>query len=335
MDVRVGIVGAAGAVGAMVLRVLEERSFPLSHLRCLATARSAGARVRFRGTEVPVEETTPASLRGMDICFLAVPGAQTSRELAPLARDGGAFVIDKGSAFRLDPDVPLVVPEVNGEQVCAGQPGLVASPNCTTIPLVLCLHPLGRRAGLRRVIVSTYQAASGAGRAGAEALRREAAAVLAGREAEPSVFPRRLAFNVIPQCDRFGEAGYTGEEWKLMRESRKILGRPDLRIAATAARVPVFVGHSESVYVETEEPLSVAEARALLRAAPGVCLQDDPEAGAYATAAAAEGSDLAHVSRLRQDPEDGRGLHLWVVGDNLRRGAATNAVQIAELWLSR
>jgi aspartate-semialdehyde dehydrogenase len=333
MGVRVGVVGAAGAVGAMVLRVLEERAFPVSELRCLATARSAGGRVRFSGTEVAIEETTPQALRGLDVCFLAVPGARASRELAPLACGDGAFVVDKGSAYRLEPGVPLVVPEVNGDLVRPGRPGLVASPNCTTIPLVLCLHPLGRRFGLRRVIVSTYQAASGAGRGGIEALRREAAALLEGRQEAPSAFPRRLAFDVLPQCDRFGDLGYTAEEWKLMRESRKILGRPDLPIAATAARVPVFVGHSESVYVETEEPASVEEAREVLRAAPGVCVEDDPEAGVYATAAGTAGSDRAHVSRIRRDPEEPRGLHLWVVGDNLRKGAATNAVQIAELWL--
>ncbi len=349
MGVRVGLVGGAGAVGATLLRVLEERAFPVESLRILATRRSAGRIVRFRGAEVRVEETRPESFAGLDLCFLAVPGAQASRELAPLALRAGAAVIDKGSAFRLDPAVPLVVPEINGGLVEPGRPALLASPNCTTIPLTLCLHPLRRAAGLRRVIVSTYQSASGAGRAGIEALWSESAEAVRGRSPEaaaapdrgdpaagaPSVFPRRLAFNVIPQCDRFSDDGYTLEEWKLIRETRKILGIPDLPISATAARVPVFVGHSESVFVETQRPLSAEEARAILGTSPGVRLQDDPAAGVFATPLDAAGSDLAHVSRVRRDLGFDHGLHLWVVGDNLRKGAATNAVQIAELWLRR
>jgi len=334
MGVRVGVVGAAGAVGETLLSVLAERDFPVDRLRLLATVRSAGRAVRWRDTEVVIEETRPDSFAGLDVCFLAVPGAQVSRTLAPLAVAAGAAVIDKGSAFRMDPAVPLVVPEVNPDAVRPG-PGIIASPNCTTIPLVLCLQPLRAAAGIRRVIVSTYQSASGAGHAAVGELRRGAVAILAGDPAEAEIFPRPLAFNVVPQCDRFAEDGFTQEEWKLVRETRKILGAPSLRLAATAARVPVFVGHSESVYVETESPLTAARARELLSQAPGVEVRDDPERGVYPTARDVEGTDLAQVGRIRQDPDDPCGLHLWIVGDNLRKGAATNAVQIAEEWIRR
>jgi aspartate-semialdehyde dehydrogenase len=331
---RVAVVGATGAVGSMLLRVLEERRFPVDGLRLLATARSAGRRVAFAGEELVVEEVGPGSFAGIDICFLAVPGAQASRELAPLAVRAGATVIDKGSAFRMDPAVPLVVPEVNPEAVRPG-PGILASPNCTTIPLVLCLAPLRKAFGVRRVIVSTYQSASGTGQAGMEELRTGAEAALRGEPVPARVFPQPLAFNVVPQCDRFGEGGFTQEEWKLVRETRKILGDPDLAISATAVRVPVFVGHSESVYVETERPCDPQEARAVLAAAPGVVVRDDPERGEYPTARDVAGTDLAHVGRIRRDPWSQTGLHFWVVGDNLRKGAATNAVQIAEALIHR
>ncbi len=334
MSVRVGVVGAAGAVGSTLLSVLAEREFPVGRLRLLATARSAGQVVRWRDTEVVIEQTRPDSFAGLDICFLAVPGAQVSRHLAPLAVAAGAAVIDKGSAFRMDPNVPLVVPEVNADAVRPG-PGILASPNCTTIPLVLCLQPLRAVAGIRRVIVSTYQSASGAGQAAAEELRLGSEAILAGAAAEARIFPRPLAFNVVPQCDLFAEGGFTLEEWKLVRETRKILSAPDLRLTATAARVPVFVGHSESVYVETESPLTAAAARAVLAQAPGVDVRDDPEHGVYPTARDAAGTDRAQVGRIRQDPHDPCGLHLWIVGDKLRKGAATNAVQIAEEWIRR
>jgi aspartate-semialdehyde dehydrogenase len=326
----VGVVGATGAVGQVLLQVLQERAFPVERLRLFASARTAGQRVRFQDSDVSVEAVTPGCFRGLDFCFLAVPGSQVSRELAPEAARAGATVIDKGSAFRLEPDVPLVVPEVNPAAARAHR-GIVASPNCTTIPLVMCLAPLARLAGLRRVVVATYQSASGSGRVGMEALRRESAAVLAGEAVAAAAFPRRLAFNVIPQCDRFAEAAFTLEEWKLTRESRKVLDQPDLALTATAVRVPVFVAHSEAVFVETEEPLSPEQARAALAQAPGVRLEDDPASARYPTAAEVAGSDWAHVGRVRQAPGDARALHFWVVGDNLRKGAATNAVQIAEL----
>ena len=334
MGWRVGVVGAAGAVGSTLLRVLQERQFPIDSLRLLATARSAGRRVPFAGGEVAIEETRPESFDHLDICFLAVPGAQVSRELAPAAVRAGATVIDKGSAFRMDPAVPLVVPEVNPGAVRSG-PGILASPNCTTIPLVLCLEPLRRAFGLRRVMVSTYQSASGAGQGGVEELRAGAEAALRGGAAPRQVFPRPLAFNVVPQCDRFGEDGYTQEEWKLVRESRKILDAPDLAVSATAVRVPVYVAHSEAVYVETERPCGPERAREVLAGAPGVVVRDDPEHGDYPTALDVAGTDQAHVGRIRRDLAEERGLHFWVVADNLRKGAATNAVQIAELLIHR
>jgi aspartate-semialdehyde dehydrogenase len=325
----VAVIGATGAVGSRVVRLLEERNFPLRGLRLLATERSAGTRLSFRGETVAVEATTPERLRGIDLCFLAVPGSQTSRALVPLLREAGAVVIDKGSAFRMDPDVPLVVPEVNPEAARRHR-GLLATPNCSTIQLVVALWPLHRAARLRRVIVATYQAASGAGQRGADELRRQVAG-----QAEASVFPRPLAFNVIPHIDAFDpDSGFTQEELKLRRESRKILGLPDLALSATAVRVPVVVGHCEAVYVETGEPLTVARARALLAAAPGVRLLDDIAAPVYPTALDCVDRDEVFVGRLRADPDVAGGLHFWVVADNLRKGAATNGVQIAELLVA-
>ncbi len=325
---RVGVVGATGAVGQTLLAVLAERRFPVAELRLLATQRSAGTEVVWGGERLRVQPTGPDAFGGLEICFLAVPGSRVSRELAPLAVQAGAVVIDKGSAFRLDPGVPLVVPEVNAGVLRSG-PGIIASPNCTTIPLVLCLDPLRRLAGLRRVIVSTYQSASGAGHGGMEELAAGVEAVAAGRAVPQRVFPRPLAHNVVPQCDAFGESGYTAEEWKLVHETRKILAMPELRLTATAVRVPVPVGHGESVAVETDRPCTPAEARGVLAAA-GVRVHDLEDPTGYPTPADVAGSDLAHVGRVRQDLGDPNGLHFWVVGDNLRKGAATNAVQIAE-----
>jgi aspartate-semialdehyde dehydrogenase len=321
------VVGATGAVGSRVVRVLEERDFPLGELRLLATERSAGTRVAFRGETLRVEPTSPERLQGVDLCFLAVPGASTSRALAPAARAAGAVVIDKGSAFRMDPAVPLVVPEVNPESVREHR-GLLATPNCSTIQLVVALAPLHRLGGLRRVLVSTYQAASGAGQGGSLELEAQTR----DPDHPPRVFARRLAFNVIPHIDAFDpEGGFTQEELKLRRESRKILGLPELRLSATAVRVPVFVGHCESVYVETERPVPLREAVAALAAAPGVRLLDDRAAPSYPTALDAAGRDDVLVGRVRADPDEPNGLHLWVAADNLRKGAATNGVQIAEL----
>lgn len=328
----VAVVGATGAVGSRVVERLAERRFPVRQLQLFATARSAGRPVAFGGETLRVQECRPESLRGIELVFLAVPGAQRSRDLVAAARTHGCVAIDKGSAFRLDADVPLVVPEVNAAAL-AGHRGLIASPNCSTIQLMVALGPLHRAAGLRRVIVATYQAASGAGQAGADELRAGSAAVLRGEPAASAVHARPLAFDVVPQIDRFADLDFTLEEWKLVHESRKILDLPGLPVSATAARVPVFIGHAEAVYLETERPLSAEQARAVLRSAPGVVLLDDPASGVFPTAAQAVDRDEVFVGRVRVDPDVPGGLHLWVVADNLRKGAATNAVQIAEILL--
>ncbi len=326
----VALVGATGAVGSRVLNLLEQRRFPLRELRLYATARSAGREVDFGGTKLRVEEYRPDAFAGTDLAFLAVPGASRSRELVSEARRRDCVVIDKGSAFRLDPEVPLVVPEVNASAL-ARHKGLISSPNCSTIQLMVAIGPLKRTAGLKRIIAVTYQAASGAGQAGAEELRVGTAEVLAGRPCPHNVFARPLAFNVIPQIDRFDDQGYTLEEMKLVRESQKILDLPELPVSATAVRVPVFVGHAEAIYVETERRLAPAEVRGVLREAPGVVVVDDPAAGSYPTPLDAADRDEVFVGRVRADLDVPNGLHLWVVADNLRKGAATNAVQIAEI----
>ncbi|MBE3591081.1 MAG: aspartate-semialdehyde dehydrogenase [Firmicutes bacterium] len=330
---RVAVVGAPGAVGSRVLRVLEERRFPVRVLRALGSERSAGSRVRFAGEELPVERASAAALDGIDLAFFAV-GDAVSRELAPEARRRGAVVVDKSNAFRMEPDVPLVVPEVNADAL-EGHRGLVASPNCSTIQLVVALAPLHREAGLRSVTVATYQAVSGSGAEAMEELRRQAEGYLAGDEPPPGVYPHPIAFNVLPQCDRFLDDGSTREEMKLVLEPRKILGLPELAVAATAVRVPVFIGHSEAVWAEFERPLSVVRAREILASAPGVALRDDPQAGVYPTPREAAERDEVLVGRLRPDPVRPHGLSLWIVADNLRKGAATNAVQIAEALVER
>jgi aspartate-semialdehyde dehydrogenase len=316
----VAVVGATGLVGEVVLRVLEERRFPVGELRALSSAKSVGARLTFRGREHVVAEATPASLRGADIVFFAATG-ELSRTLAPLAVEAGATVIDKSGTWRMDPAVPLVVPEVNADAL-AGQRGLVACPNCTTIGLVMALEPLRRAAGLAHVVVTTLQAASGAG--------REALEELAG--GARGVFPRALAGNALPQCDRFVAPGTTAEEEKLVLETRKILGLSTLALTATCVRVPVAVGHSASVLVETERELTPEEALAALRAFPGLRVHAGDD---YPTPLELAGRDEVAVGRVRRDPTHPRRLWLWCVIDNLRKGAATNAVQIAEALRER
>ncbi len=342
----VALVGAAGAVGQELLRVLVDRKFPVGELRLLATAHSAGHKFRFRNEELTVQEVSPEAFRGVDFAFFAA-GNEASKVWAPVAVREGAVVIDKASVFRMEKDIPLVVPEVNGEAIRANK-GIIASPNCSTIQLVVALKPLHDAAKLKRVVVSSYQAVSGTGRDAMEEMLNQVRVF--GSEAEDaqayetwmsqpgeamvsSVYPRQIAFNVLPQCDSFGEGGYTGEEMKFVNETRKILGAPDLSVAATAVRVPVFISHSESVLIETDRKLSVAEARELLAAAPGVVLVDDPGQGQYPTAIEVAGRDEVFVGRIREDLSSQNGLWLWVVADNLRKGAATNAVQIAEYMI--
>ncbi len=329
----VAVVGATGAVGRETIKTLEQRGFPVSRLRLFASGRSAGETIDFSGNPVTIENLANADFRGVDL-VLSAPGASVSREFAPRAVAAGAIVVDKSSAFRMDPDVPLVVPEVNPEAAKTHK-GILASPNCSTIPLVLALAPLHREFGVERVVVSTYQAVSGAGRKAVDELLQQVVAVFGQRPTEVKVLPHQIAFNVVPQVEDFRpeDGGFTTEETKIVEESRKILGIADLRVVATCARVPVMNGHSESVVIETRKPVPVEAARELLAASPGLEVRDDPAMGEYPMALDAAGQDEVLVGRLRRDPTVANGLAFWLVADNLRKGAALNAVQIAELVL--
>jgi len=324
----VAVVGAGGAVGRKVVEILEERAFPVSRLRLMATSRTAGQRVLFGGRGYTIENASAEAFEGVDLAFFATP-TEVSLALAPEAVRRGAVVVDKSSAYRADPSVPLVVPEVNAEALY-GHRGIVASPNCSTIQMVMVLKPLNNLSPLRRVVVSTYQSVSGTGREAVEELRQQSSAVLDGRPAQPVVYPRPIAFNLLPHIDEFTANGYTKEEMKMVSETRKILGREDLAVSATTVRVPVEVGHSEAVWVETEEPIEPEAAREALRAMPGVVVLDDPARSVYPTPLDAAGRDEVFVGRIRKDLSSKTGLVLWVVCDNLRKGAALNAVQIAE-----
>lgn len=327
----VAVVGATGAAGSTTLRVLEERKFPVKELRAFASERSAGKTVSFKGEAIPVARVTAEAFRGLEIAFFSA-GAAQSREFAPLAVKAGALVVDKSSAFRMDPAVPLVVPEINPHTIKRHK-GIVASPNCTTVVAVMPLKPLHDAARLRRVIATSYQAVSGAGVNGVEELRRQALAWARDEPIEARYFPHQIAFNLIPHIDRFADDGYTGEELKLVNEIRKILELPDLRISPTTVRVPVFTAHSVAVNVETEEKLTRERARELFAAFPGLRLWDEPAQNRYPMPVVAEGQDDCFVGRIREDLSLPNALNFWVVGDQLRKGAATNAVQIAELLI--
>jgi aspartate-semialdehyde dehydrogenase len=329
---RIAVVGATGAVGPVVLEVLHERGFPAAEVAAFASARSAGSRVRFAGEELEVRELTPDALEGFDLALFSA-GGSTSLRYAPEAVARGCVVVDKSSAFRMDAGVPLVVPEVNPE-AAEGHRGIVANPNCSTIQLVAALKPLHDAAGLTHVTVATYQAVSGSGTRAVEELRRQSQSVLDGEQPTASVYPHPIAFNVLPHCDAF-EGASTLEETKLVRETHKILGDTGIAISATCVRVPVWRGHSEAVWVETREPLGAERARELLARAPGVRVVDDPATGAYPLPSQAVGTDDVLVGRIRDDSSRRNGLSLWVVADNLRKGAATNGVQIAELLVQR
>jgi aspartate-semialdehyde dehydrogenase len=324
----VAIAGATGAVGDEFLAVLEQRRFPVSRLVPLASKRSVGRSVRFRGAEHPVRELETFDFRGVDVAFFSA-GAQPSRDHAPRAAKAGALVVDNSSAFRLDPAVPLVVPEVNLD-AAHGHAGIVSNPNCSTIILVMALAPLLRHAAIRRVVVSTYQAVSGSGAKGLAELARQLGEERDGRPPTTEVYPHPIASNVIPFVQAFGEDGLTTEEWKMVKESRRILGAPGLRVSATCVRVPVRRAHSEAVNVEFERPVTPEEARAWLTAAPGVRVVDDPARGLFPTPRDAEGKDDVLVGRIRRDPGCENALDLWLTGDQLRKGAALNAVQSAE-----
>lgn len=326
---KVAIVGATGAVGEEMLKVLGERDFPLSELKLLASSRSAGRRLTFKRAAVAVGELTESSFAGVDIALFSA-GSNISKKYAPLAAKAGAVVIDNSSAFRMDPEVPLVVPEVNPQEM-EKHKGIIANPNCSTIQLVVVLKPLHNQARIKRLVVSTYQSVSGTGRDAMKELTEQSKVVLAGQPAKIEVYPHQIAFNLIPHIDDFVTGAYTKEELKLVNETRKILKEPDLKITATAVRVPVLISHSESVNIEMEEKLSVSEAHQILEKAPGVTVIDDPGELVYPTPVMAAGKDDCFVGRIREDDSVASGLNLWIVTDNLRKGAALNAVQIAEL----
>jgi len=328
---RVAIAGATGAVGQTMLSILAERNFPVRGLRLLASERSEGKVLHFKGEEVKVERLTERSFEGIELALFSA-GASRSKEFAPEAVRAGALVVDNSSAFRMDPTVPLVVPEINPE-AARRHGGLIANPNCTTVVTVMALKPLHKAAKVRRVIVSSYQAVSGAGAQALEELKQQVLAWVKGEPAEAKVFPHPIAFNLIPQVDVFEASGYTREEMKLVHETRKILEDETMRIAATTVRVPVWVAHSVSVTAETERKVTVEEARRLFASFPGLKLWDDPANRQYPMPIVAAGKDECYIGRIREDLSSDKGLTFWVVGDQLRKGAALNAIQIAELVL--
>ncbi|MFQ5851683.1 MAG: aspartate-semialdehyde dehydrogenase [Candidatus Binatia bacterium] len=332
-EYNVAVVGATGAVGEQMREILEERLFPVGELRLLSSKRSAGQVLEFRNRKTRVEVLREDSFKDTDIALFSA-GGTVSAKFAPLAVEQGAVVIDNTAHFRLEPEVPLVVPEVNPQEI-AHYPlrGIIANPNCSTIQMVAVLKPIHDVARVRRVVVSSYQSVSGAGRMAMEELSRQSIALFNGRELTKERFPHQIAFNCIPHIDTFLGSGYTKEEMKMVNETRKILGDGSIRITATAVRVPVFCGHSESVNIETERKLAAGEVKVLLRDAPGILLCDDPEANTYPMAIDAVGKDAAMVGRIREDDSIPNGINLWIVADNLRKGAALNAVQIAEILI--
>jgi aspartate-semialdehyde dehydrogenase len=324
----VAVVGATGAVGTEMIEVLEERKFPVTRLVPLASTRSAGGMVTFEGNEVLIEVLTKDSFAGVDIALFSA-GAELSREFAPIAVKAGAVVIDNSAAWRMAPEVPLVVPEVNAHDIQRHK-GIIANPNCSTIQMVVALKPLHDQARIKRIVVTTFQSVSGTGKEAMDELMAECQDLLSFKEASPKVYPYQIAFNCLPQIDDFLPSGYTKEEMKMVHETRKIMGDQSIHVTATTVRVPVYVGHSEAINIETEQKVSANEARALLSTAPGVLLYDDPAHKIYPMPLEVAGKDEVYVGRIREDESIANGLNLWVVADNLRKGAALNAVQIAE-----
>ena len=327
-DLHIAIVGATGAVGLDMLKTLEKRNFPLGTLTPLASARSAGKTLPFRGQEILVQELTGDSFVGVDIALFSAGGA-ISKEFAPLAVNAGAVVVDNSSAFRMDDSVPLVVPEINTTDV-ATHKGIIANPNCSTIVTVMALYPLHQAFGVKRMFASTYQAVSGSGAMGIEELKRQVSEINDGREVTREVYPHQIAFNVLPHVDVFLENGYTKEEMKMVHESRKIMGLPGFQASVTCVRVPVYRAHSISVSAEFEKPVSVEHAREAIAAAPGIDLNDDIASNGYPLPLELAGQDNCQVGRIRKDCAMENGLSFWVAGDQLLKGAALNTVQIAE-----
>lgn len=327
----VAVVGATGAVGREMLDTLVRRNFPHSEVRALASSRSAGTTVEFGGRTLTVRELTEDSFAGVDLALFSA-GGSTSEKFAPCAAKAGCVVVDNSSAWRMDPGVPLVVPEVNPDDL-SWHKGIIANPNCSTIQMVVALKPIHDAVRIKRIVVSTYQAVSGTGKKAIEELAAQTRALISGREAEVNVYPHRIAFNCLPQIDVFLDNGYTREEMKMVRETRKIFNDPEIAVTATTVRVPVFYGHSESVNIETEQKITAAECRELLSRAPGIRVVDDPGQRCYPMAIDAAGRDETLVGRIREDESIANGINLWVVSDNLRKGAALNAVQIAEVLI--
>ncbi|MFZ0612146.1 MAG: aspartate-semialdehyde dehydrogenase [Desulfobacterales bacterium] len=329
--VTVAVAGATGAVGNQMIHCLEERNFPVKSLRLLASARSVGRELRFRGDPIPVQELTADSFKGVDVALFSA-GGDTSLTFAPRAAEAGCVVVDNSSAWRMDPAVPLVVPEVNPHAIAGyTAKGIIANPNCSTIQMVVALNPIHRTFGIRRIVVSTYQAVSGTGKKAVDELFDQTRAMINFLGYEKKIYPHRIAFNCLPHIDRFQDNGYTKEEMKMVHETRKILEDDSIGVTATTVRVPVFYGHSEAVNIETREEITAAAVREMLAHAPGVAVIDDPAANRYPLATDAAGQDLTLVGRIRQDESVANGINLWIVADNIRKGAATNAVQIAEI----
>ncbi len=329
----IAVVGAPGLVGGEFLRILEGWSIPINSLRLYASDRSAGKRLPFRGDELLVEETTDNSFQGIDVALFSA-GADVSKRFSPVAVQAGAVVVDNSSAFRMDPQSPLVVPEVNPDDL-KGHRGIIANPNCSTIQMVVALNPLHQVNPIKRIIVSTYQAVAGTGSAAVEELNQQIRQVMKGEETSPEVYPHQIAFNVIPFVDGFLDNGYTVEEWKMITETRKIMHLPDLPVSATCVRVPVYLSHSEAVNVEFTHPMSPQEAREILSHAPGVEVVDDPSRQMYPLPLSATGRDEVLVGRIREGLSHPNSLAMWIVADDLRKGAALNAIQIAEEVLRR
>jgi aspartate-semialdehyde dehydrogenase len=328
---KVAVVGATGAVGRQMVACLEERKFPVAELLPLASERSIGKTVSFQDREIPVQVLSADSFDGVEIALFSA-GAGISKEYGPVAARAGAVVVDNSSAWRMDIEVPLVVPEVNPQDIgLYPKRGIIANPNCSTIQMVVALKPLHDAAGIKRVVVSTYQAVSGTGQKAVEELSEQVRALLSLKDAKNKVYPHRIAFNVLPHIDVFLENGYTKEEMKMVDETKKIMGDDSIQVTATTVRVPVFYGHSEAVNIETARKLTPTEARDILARAPGVKVVDDPLRNQYPMPLDAAGQDLTLVGRIREDFSIANGLNFWVVADNVRKGAATNAVQIAEI----
>jgi len=324
----VAIVGATGMVGQEFIKVLEQRKFPINEISLWASDRSAGKKLFVGHREVLVRETNNDSFNGVDIALFSA-GAEISRNFAPVAAKAGALVVDNSAAWRMDPKVPLVVPEINPDDIKLHK-GIIANPNCSTIQMVVALNPLHKANRIKRIIVSTYQAVSGTGSAAVEELTTESKQVLDGQNVIPHVYPHQIAFNLLPEIDVFLDNGYTKEEWKMVEETRKIMHADEIEISATCVRVPVFIGHSEAVNVQFEEAMGPDEARSILAKAPGVKVIDDPNVSLYPQPWVAAGTDDVYIGRIRTDVSCSNGLVMWVVADNLRKGAALNAVQIAE-----